>query len=277
MQRGNDKEVVIRAEGSAADYWRDIWTYRELFAFLAWRDILVRYKQTVLGVLWCVLKPVLTMVVFTVIFGKLARLPSDGVPYPVLVFAALLPWQFFSGALTECSVSLINNANLLTKVYFPRLVIPASSVAATLVDFLISFVIMLGLMLYYGINPGWRLLLLPLFVGLAFFASLGAGLLFAALNVRYRDFRHIVPFVTQFGLFISPVGFSSDVVPQGWRLLYSLNPMVAAIDGFRWSLTGNGMSLYLPGLYLSVAATVFLFALGIWYFRHAESSFADEI
>jgi len=277
MQRGNDKEVVIRAEGSAADYWRDIWTYRELFAFLAWRDILVRYKQTVLGVLWCVLKPVLTMVVFTVIFGKLARLPSDGVPYPVLVFAALLPWQFFSGALTECSVSLINNANLLTKVYFPRLIIPASSVAATLVDFLISFVIMLGLMLYYGINPGWRLLLLPLFVGLAFFASLGAGLLFAALNVRYRDFRHIVPFVTQFGLFISPVGFSSDVVPQGWRLLYSLNPMVAAIDGFRWSLTGNGMSLYLPGLYLSVAATVFLFALGIWYFRHAESSFADEI
>jgi len=277
MQRGNDKEVVIRAGGSAADYWRDIWTYRELFAFLAWRDILVRYKQTVLGVLWCVLKPVLTMVVFTVIFGKLARLPSDGVPYPVLVFAALLPWQFFSGALTECSVSLINNANLLTKVYFPRLIIPASSVAATLVDFLISFVIMLGLMLYYGINPGWRLLLLPLFVGLAFFASLGAGLLFAALNVRYRDFRHIVPFVTQFGLFISPVGFSSDVVPQGWRLLYSLNPMVAAIDGFRWSLTGNGMSLYLPGLYLSVAATVFLFALGIWYFRHAESSFADEI
>ena len=277
MQRGYDKEIIIRPGGNVADYWRDIWAYRELFFFLAWRDILVRYKQTVIGVLWCVIKPVITMIVFTLIFGKLAQLPSGGVPYPILVFAALLPWQFFSGALTESSNSLIANSNLLAKVYFPRLIIPVSSVMVNLVDFIISFFIMFGLMVYYHFEPGWRMVSLPLFFMFALFASLGAGLWFAALNVAYRDFRQIIPFMIQFGLFISPVGFSSSIVPDKWRLLYSLNPMVAVIDGFRWAVSDNGQSLYLPGIYMSSAMTFVLFASGVWYFRRVERSFADVI
>lgn len=277
MQKVCVKEIVIRPGGNVANYWRDIWNYRELFVFLVWRDILIRYKQTVIGVLWCVIKPILTLIVFTVIFGKLAGLPSDGVPYPVLVFAALLPWQFFSSALTECSNSLVNNANLLSKVYFPRFIIPASSVVASLIDFLISFSIMLCLMVYYGLEPGWRFICLPLFLFMAFIAALGAGLLFAALNVRYRDFRHIVPFVTQFGLFISPVGFSSEIVPEKWRLLFALNPMVAVIDGFRWSLSGSTQVIYIPGVLISFAVITVFFVFGVWYFRQTERSFADEI
>ncbi|WP_129126153.1 ABC transporter permease [Geomonas oryzae] len=271
------EEVLIRPGGSRAGYWRDLWAYRELFAILAWRDVTVRYKQTVLGVLWTVLKPFLTMVVFTVIFGRLAGLPSHGVAYPVLVFAALLPWQFFAGAINECGVSLISNANLLTKVYFPRLIIPASSVAASLADFLVCCGIMAGLMVFYQVNPGWRLFWLPLYLGIACFASLGGGLLFAALSIRYRDFKHIVPFVVQFGLFVSPVGFSSTVVPEKWRLVYALNPMVAVIDGFRWSLAGNQPAVPLYALVLSLASTALLFLSGVWYFRRTERAFADEI
>lgn len=277
MQRGSDKEIVIRPGGNVAGYWRDIWMYRELFVFLAWRDILVRYKQTVIGVLWCILKPVLTMIIFTVVFGKLARLPSDGIPYPILVFSALLPWQFFAGAVTECSNSLVGNANLLSKVYFPRFIVPASTVMVSLVDFLVAFTVLIGLMLFYRVEPGWQLLLLPVFAGLAFFSALGLGLLFAALNVNYRDFRHLVPFMMQFGLFVSPVGFSSAIVPERWRLLYALNPMVAIIDGFRWSVAGASTGLDLQSSCLSGAVSLMLFASGIWYFRRTERSFADVI
>ena len=268
---------MIRPGGSRAGYWRDLWAYRELFGILAWRDVTVRYKQTVLGVLWTVLKPFLTMVVFTVIFGRLAGLPSHGVPYPVLVFAALLPWQFFAGAINECGGSLISNANLLTKVYFPRLIIPASSVVASLVDFFVCCGIMAVLMVVYQVNPGWRLLWLPLFLGIACCAALGGGLLFAALSIRYRDFKHIVPFVVQFGLFVSPVGFSSAVVPERWRLIYALNPMVAVIDGFRWSLAGDQAAVPLSTLALSLFSTALLFSSGVWYFRRTERAFADEI
>lgn len=277
MERGSDIEIIIKAGGSVANYWRDLWRYRELFVFLAWRDVLVRYKQTAIGVLWCVLRPLATMVVFAAIFGKLARLPSDGAPYPVLVFAALLPWQFFSSALTECSQSLVNNANLLAKVYFPRLIIPASSVVVGLVDFAVSLVILLGLMAYYHFWPGWRILALPLFLALGACAALGAGLTLAALNVSYRDFRQIVPFLTQFGLFVSPVGFSSSVVPETWRLLYALNPMVAVIDGFRWGVTGTAPAPGWDVILIGCAVSALLLGTGLWYFRRTERSFADVI
>lgn len=277
MERGSDIEIVIKAGGSVTNYWRDLWRYRELFVFLAWRDLLVRYKQTLIGVLWCLLKPFTTMIVFVVIFGRLAHLPSDGAPYPVLVFAALLPWQFFSGALTDCSNSLVGNANLLAKVYFPRLIVPASSVVVGLVDFAISFLILLCLMGYYHFWPGWRILAFPMFLGLAACCSLGAGLLLAALNVSYRDFRQIVPFITQFGLFISPVGFSSSVVPEKWRLWYALNPMVAVIDGFRWSLTGTAPLPAANVIAVGCVVSGILLFSGVWYFRRTERSFADLI
>ena len=258
-------------------YWRDLWAYRELFAFLAWRDILVRYKQTVIGIAWAVLRPFLTMVVFTVIFGKLAKLPSEGVPYPVMVFAALLPWQFFASAITDGSNALLSNANMLTKVYFPRIIVPVSSIIVCLVDFLASCVVLVGLMAWYRFLPGRQVLLLPLFLMLAIVASVGVSLWIAALNVRYRDFRYIVPFVVQFGLFISPVGFSSVVVPEQWRLIYALNPMVGAIDGFRWAVSGGTAHLDARSMAVSAAVAVLLFLFGIRYFRKTESSFADII
>ncbi len=209
----------IEAGRTEAQYWKDIWRYRELFYFLAWRDILVRYKQTFIGIAWALIRPFLTMIVFTIVFGRLANLPSDGgAPYPILVFSAMLPWQFFASALSECSNSLINNSNLISKVYFPRLVVPTSAVIVSFVDFLISGVILLGLMAWYDFVPGWRILALPVFVLIAFAAATGCGLWLAALNVQYRDFRYIVPFIVQFGLYISPVGFSSNVVPEQWRL-----------------------------------------------------------
>jgi lipopolysaccharide transport system permease protein len=219
-----DHTLIIEAGRTERHYWKDLWRYRELFYFLAWRDILVRYKQTVIGIAWALIRPFLMMVVFTVVFGKLAKLPSEGVPYPILVFAALLPWQFFANALSEASNSLIGNANLISKVYFPRLIIPASSVITSFVDFLISGVILIALMLWYQFMPGWCILTLPFFILVAFAAAMGAGLWLTALNVKYRDFRYIVPFIVQFGLYISPVGFSSSIVPDEWRLLYSLNP-----------------------------------------------------
>jgi lipopolysaccharide transport system permease protein len=269
--------LVIEAGHMERHYWKDLWRYRELFLFLSWRDILVRYKQTAIGIAWSVIRPFLTMIVFTVVFGKLAKLPSGGAPYPVLVFAALLPWQFFSNSLSECSNSLIANANMLTKVYFPRLVVPASAVIVSLVDFFISLVIMAGLMIWYGFAPDWRVITLPLFLGLAFLASFGFGLWFAALNVTYRDFRYVVPFVVQFGLYVSPVGFSSSVVPEKWRLVYFLNPMVGVIDGFRWAILGGTTELYWPGFWLSTAITALVFLFAVRYFRNTERAFADVI
>jgi lipopolysaccharide transport system permease protein len=274
---GATPELIIQAGHTEKQYWRDLWKYRELFYFLAWRDILVRYKQTAIGMAWALIRPFLTMVVFTIVFGNLAKLPSGGVPYPIMVFSALLPWQFFSGALSECSNSLIANANLLSKVYFPRLIVPTSAVVVSFVDFLVSGIILLGLMVWYNFVPSWRILTLPLFVAIAFAASMGAGLWFASLNVKYRDFRYIVPFVVQFGLYISPVGFSSSIVPEQWRLLYSLNPMVGVIDGFRWAILGDEYTLYLPGFLLSLALVIVLFITGIWFFRKMERTFADVI
>lgn len=269
--------VVIEAGRAERHYWADLWRYRQLFYFLAWRDILVRYKQTAIGVLWALIRPLLTIVVFTVVFGRLAKLPSDGVPYPVLVCAAMLPWQFFASAFAEVGNSLVGNANLLTKIYFPRLLVPASTVVVAFVDFLLSVVILVGLMSWYGLFPGWRAVLFPVFVLVAAAAALGTGLWIAALNVKYRDFRYVVPFVLQLGLFISPVGFSSSVVPDKWRLLYSLNPMVGVIDGFRWSLLGEQATLYLPGFALSMILVALLLSSGIAYFRRTERTFADVI
>ncbi len=270
-------ELIIEAGRTERHYWKDLWRYRELFYFLAWRDILVRYKQTVIGIAWAVLRPLLTTVVFVFVFGKLAKLPSDGVPYPVLVFAALLPWQFFANAFSEAGNSLINNANMISKVYFPRLVMPASAVIVGLADFLISGVMLAGLMLWFGVAPDWRIVTLPLFFIVAVVAAMGAGLWIAALNVQYRDFRYIIPFVVQFGLYVSPVGFSSAIVPEQWRLLYSLNPMVGVIDGFRWAILGGENQLYWPGLALSLALVLMIAITGILYFRKMEKRFADVI
>lgn len=273
----SEQTLVIEAGHTELHYWKDLWRYRELFYFLSWRDILVRYKQTVIGIAWSVIRPVLTMVVFTIVFGKLAKLPSEGVPYPILVFSAMLPWQFFANSLSECSNSLIVNANMLTKIYFPRLVVPASAVIVSLVDFFISLAILAILLVWYRFIPDWRFLTLPLFLFLGFLASFGFGLWFAALNVKYRDFRYVVPFIVQFGLYISPVGFSSSVVPEKWRLLYSLNPMVGVIDGFRWAILGGNTRIYWPGFWLSTAITVSISLLAVRYFRNTERAFADII
>ena len=283
MAESSATELIIEAGRTERHYWRDLWRYRELFYFLAWRDILVRYKQTVIGIAWAVIRPLLATVVFTVVFGKLAKLPSYGVPYPILIFAAMLPWQFFANSLTECSSSLITNSNLISKIYFPRLIIPASAVIVSLVDFLIS-VVLLALMIggydlltpySFEFNP--KLLTLPIWIVIAFAAAMGAGLWLGALNVKYRDFRYVVPFIVQLGFYISPVCFSSNIVPEKWRLLYSLNPMVGVIDGFRWALLGEGVSLYLPGLATSLVLVGLILASGIWYFRRTEKGFADII
>lgn len=270
-------ELIIEPGRGFRNYWRDIWQYRELLYFLSWRDILVRYKQTAIGVAWAILRPLLTMVVFTAIFGYLAKLPSEGVPYPILVFTAMLPWQFFSSSLSECSNSFITNANMLTKIYFPRLVVPASAVIVNLVDFLISFIILGALMAWYRFAPGWQVITLPLFLSLGFLASFGFGLWMATLNVKYRDFRYVVPFISQFGLYVSPVGFSSSVVPGKWRLLYSLNPMVGVIDGFRWAILGGEPRFYWPGCLLSLVITSVMLLFAFRYFRNTERKFADII
>lgn len=277
MNRSAEYEIVIEPGLGARRYWSDLWRYRELFAFLAWRDILVRYKQTAIGVAWSVIRPLLTMIVFTFVFHKLAKLPSGNAPYPILVYAAMLPWQFFSNSLSESSTSLVTNTNLITKVYFPRLVIPASAVIVSLVDFLISFAILAGLMLWYEFIPTWRMLAVPLFLFQTFLVAFGFGLWLSALNVKYRDFRYIIPFIIQFGLYISPVGFDSAIVPEKWRLIYSLNPMVGVIDGFRWAILGKDMGLYAGGVILSILITAALFASGFWYFRRTERTFADVI
>lgn len=271
-------DLYIEAGRTEKNYWRDLWRYRELFYFLAWRDILVRYKQTVIGVAWALIRPFLTMLVFTFVFNKVAKLSAPGaVPYPLLVFAAMLPWQFFSTALSESSNSLIGNANLISKVYFPRLIVPAGSVITSFVDFLIMLGLMAGMMLWYGFAPDWRLITLPLFIALAFAAAFGAGLWLCALNVKYRDFRFIVPFIVQFGLYVSPVGFSSSVIPQRWQLLYALNPMVGVIDGFRWALLKGQSPLAMATVLISVLIIAILCITGVWYFRGVEKTFADVI
>jgi len=270
--------LVLEPNRIEKEYWKDLWRYRELFAILAWRDIAVRYKQTFIGVAWALIRPFLTMIVFTVIFGKLAKLPSDGdAPYAILVFAAMLPWQFFSTALSNCSESLISNSNLLTKVYFPRLIVPAAAVITSFVDFLISFVILAGLMLWFQWMPTWRLLTLPLWVAVAFAGSMGSGLWLASLNVQYRDFRYVVPFLVQFGLYVSPVGFSSSIVPAKWQLLYALNPMVGVIEGFRWAIIGKGATINPVGFSLSMGIVALLAITGVRQFRQMEQRFADVI
>jgi lipopolysaccharide transport system permease protein len=271
--------IVIEPGRQERNYWRDLWRYRELFRVLAWRDLAVRYKQTTIGVAWAVIRPLLTMVVFTIIFGRIAKLPSDGsTPYPLMVFAGMLPWTFFATGLSEASNSLVNNANLISKVYFPRLIVPTATLMVAFVDFLITFLMLIALMAWYEFPPGWRMLVLPGFLVLAFVASIGPALWITALNVKYRDFRYVIPFIVQFGLYVSPVGFSSNVVPEQWRLLYSLNPMVGVIDGFRWCiLGGQNPPLYLPGLVVSVLVAGFLLWFGIHRFRKTEKSFADLI
>jgi len=273
------QDVLIIEPGRVEkNYWGDLWRYRELFIILAWRDVSVRYKQTVIGVAWAILRPFLTMVVFTIIFGRLAKLPSEGeAPYALMVFAAMLPWSLFSTALGEASNSLIGNEKLISKVYFPRMIVPTAAVVTSFVDFLISFGILIILMIYYRFPPTWNILFLPFFIILALLASLGPGLWVTALNVKYRDFRYIIPFIVQFGLYVSPVGFSSDIVPEQWRLLYSLNPMVGVIDGFRWCILGGSSKIYWPGFVLSLLVVAFFLWLGVTQFRKMEKTFADLI
>ena len=275
----NQNQIFIIEPGLVErHYWLDLWRYRELFYVLAWRDVSVRYKQTIFGLAWALLRPFLSMVVFTLIFGKIAKLPSEGAaPYALMVFAGLLPWQFFSTALTQSSISLTGNANLISKVYFPRLIVPTAAVVVCFVDFLISFTILVGLMMWYRFLPGWQILTLPMFVAMAFLASLGPGLWVTSLNVKYRDFGHIIPFIVQFGMYISPVGFSSSVVPGEWRELYSLNPMVGIIDGFRWAILGGESTVYIPGFLLSWVVILFCLWFGVRQFRRTEKSFADLI
>lgn len=270
-------EIILEAGHTERQYWRDLWRYRELFLILAWRDVTVRYKQTVVGVLWAVLRPLLTMIVFTVVFGKLAKLPSQGdTPYALMVFAAMLPWQFFSASLTSCSESLVGNAGLISKVYFPRITIPAASVIVNGVDMCISFSLLLLLMLCYSFLPPLQIICVIPLILLAGLLALGAGLLLCSLNVAYRDFRHIVPFITQFGLYVSPVGFSSSIIPEKWQTLYACNPMVGVIDGFRWAVLGN---IPFPAFSLSVSMIICaaLLWIGIRYFRSTEKTFADVI
>jgi lipopolysaccharide transport system permease protein len=272
------RTLILEPGRAHRHYWEDLWHYRELFAILAWRDVSVRYKQTVIGLAWALIRPFLTMVVFTVIFGGLARLPSEGgAPYAVMVFAGMLPWFLFSSILSDASASLIGNANLISKVYFPRLVIPAASGIVALVDFAINLVMLALVMAWHGFVPPWQVVYLPAFMALAVLASFGPALLITALNVKYRDFRYVIPFIVQFGLYVSPVGFSSSVVPEQWRFWYSLNPVVGVIDGFRWCLLGGESQIYLPGFLASLVVVVVFLWASIRYFRATERTFADMV
>ena len=273
-----ERVLILEAGRAERHYWLDLWAYRELFAILAWRDLAVRYKQTVIGVAWAVIRPFLTMLIFTVIFSRVAKMPTEGhTPYPVLVFAGMLPWFLFSTILSDASASLVGNANLIGKVYFPRLIVPTATVVVAFVDFLVSFSVLIALMAWYRFSPDWRIIALPAFAALAFLVSIGPALWISSLNVKYRDFRHIIPFIVQFGLYVSPVGFSSSIVPPQWRLLYSLNPMVGVIDGFRWCLLGGQSHLFLPSVALSLAVGAGFLWFGIHQFRKTEKSFADFI
>lgn len=277
MTKSEPREIVIEAGRTERHYWADLWRYRELLYILARRDVSVRYKQTLFGVAWAVVRPLATMLVFTLVFGRIAKLPSEGAPYSLLVFTGMLPWFFFASALGESANSLVANRNLLSKVYFPRLLVPTSAILVALVDFAIGFALLNLMMLWFGYTPGWRILALPGFILLAFGAALGAGLWFSALNVKYRDFQFVIPFVLQFGLYVSPVGFSTAVIPEKWRLLYSVNPMVGVIDGFRWGCLGRNFTLHADGLILSAVLTIAVLGSGLWLFRKTERSFADVI
>jgi len=275
--------IIIEPGTENSNYWKDLWNYRGLFYFLAWRDILVRYKQTVIGVAWSILRPLLTIFVMSFIGWLFESTIPSTVPRILLVSAATLPWQFFSASFSEASNSLVTNSNLLTKVYFPRLIVPASTVIVCLIDFLISFAILIGIMIYYQYMPDIKILFLPLFLLLALVTAMGTGLFIAALNVKYRDFRYIIPFIVQFGLYVSPIAFSStDIynsqrIPQVIKYIYSMNPMVGVIDGFRWSILGGETSIFMPGFLISIGISVVFLFLGIWYFRRMEKSFADVI
>ncbi len=270
-------KAVIDSNKKRRQSFSELKQYRELFFFLAWKNIMVRYKQTIFGIAWALVRPVVTMIVFSIIFGRLAKLPSGNVPYPILVYAAMLPWQFFSATLKRSGNSLIGNVNMISKVYFPRIIIPTSTVIVSIIDFLLSFTILIILMVFYGFYPDWKVIILPALLVLAALTSLGIGYWISALNVRYRDFRYILPFIVQLGLLISPVGFSSEIVPSKWRMIYSLNPLVGVIDGFRWALLGGDVRLYAPGLLYSSILAILLFASGIWFFDRVESGFADVI
>ncbi len=273
-----ERRIVLEAGRADRNYWHDLWHYRELFATLAWRDISVRYKQTVIGIAWAIVRPLLTMMVFTIVFGNLAKLPSDGgVPYPLLVFVGMLPWFLFSSILSDASNSLVVNANLIAKVYFPRLIVPSAACVVALVDFAINLGILFVIMMWFGFVPNWQIVFLPAFVVLAVLASLGPALFITALNVKYRDFRFLIPFIVQFGLYVSPVGFSSAVVPEAWRFLYSLNPVVGVIDGFRWCLLGGHSQLYVPGFLGSLCVVALMLWIGVRHFRRTERTFADLI
>ena len=283
MSHSNEFDLVIKPGAIEKNYWQDIWRFRELFYILTWRDLKVRYKQTVLGVAWSVIRPLLSTIIFSVLFGRIAKMNSevDIKYYLVFVFAAMLPWQFFSNALAESSNSIVQNANLITKIYFPRIIIPASTVIVSLVDFLISFALLLCMFAYYQLMPSWKMIFLPGFLMLAFLAAFGFGLMLTAVNVKYRDFRFVMPFIIQFGMFLSPVAYSSLVVQQNFgitaRLFYSLNPLVGVIDGFRWAIFGKEEILYLPGLFISIGVTFLMLWAGIRYFRSTEKGFADSI
>lgn len=270
------EELIIEAGRTEKNYWKDLWRYRELFYILSWRDIKVRYKQTVVGAAWSIIRPLLTTIIFTFVFSHVAKLPPPGAaPYALMVFAGMLPWQFFSNSLSESSNSLIGNANLITKVYFPRLIVPASSVITSLVDFGISFLILIGMCVWYQFLPPLQILLLPFFILISFLCAFGVGLYLTAVNVKYRDFRYIIPFIVQFGLYITPVGFSSSVIPEKWKLVSALNPMVGVIDGFRWCLLGDPM--HWDTFAISMGITLLFLWIGIAYFRKMEKTFADNI
>lgn len=270
--------LVLEAGRADRQYWRDIWRYRELFLILAWRDVAVRYKQTLIGVAWAFVRPFMTMVVFTIVFGKIAKLPTEGAtPYAVMVLAGLLPWTLVSSILSDASSSVVGSSQLITKVYFPRLIVPIATVVVALIDFLVSLVILAGVMAFYGVVPGWQIVLLPFFVALAVIVGIGPAIWMAATIVKYRDFRFVLPFIIQVGLYVSPVGFSAKVVPDQWLLLYSINPMVGIIDGFRWCITGGASPLYLPGFAISLVVAAGMLWYGIRTFRRTERGFADLI
>ncbi len=277
MSKNQDFEFTIEAGKAERHYWVDLWRYRELFYILAWRDVAVQYKQAAMGVLWAIIRPFLTMIIFVVVFGKIAKLPSEGVPYPVFIFAAMLPWTFFSTAFASAGNSLVANTNLISKIYFPRLIIPAASILVALVDFLVSFLILIALMFWYSYMPTWHILALPLFLLLGFFAAFGAGLFTAALNVKYRDFKFIIPFVVQLGLYASPVAFSTTLVPEKYQLLFYLNPIVAVIDGFRWAISGGKTTFNITELIFSISVVILVCIFGTLYFRKTEKTFADVI
>lgn len=270
-------DILIEAKKNSGNYWKDLWRYKSLFYFLAWRDILVRYKQTAIGIAWSVIRPLITLIVFSIVFGYLAKFPDKGVPYTVLVLCALIPWQLFATSFTEASGSVLVNSNILTKVYFPRIIIPASSVISSLIDFLISFGLLILLMAFYHIVPDWKIIFVPFFLIIILLTSLGASFFMSALNVKYRDFKYIVPVLVQLGLYISPVGYSISVVPEKYQFIYSLNPMVGVIEGFRWAILGQQNTLNIPGLLLSSLFSILIFILGVSYFKKVEKRFADYI